>query len=75
MGSTTTKKVKIGKVAKSTGLPVSTVRYYLKRGLIDEEYRTPGGVRLFDREKTVQKIKKVQDIKDNNTLEQIKTLL
>ncbi|MGM0442237.1 MAG: MerR family DNA-binding transcriptional regulator [Elusimicrobiota bacterium] len=75
MRTTTAETVKIGQIAKSCNLPVSTIRYYLNKGLIKEEYRTPGGVRLFDREKTVQKVKKIRGSSKKLTLEQLKEIV
>ncbi len=38
----------IGKISRATGLPVSTIRYYDKEGLLGEVRRSPSGIRLFD---------------------------
>ena len=40
--------LRIGQVAKATGLPVKTVRFYCDEGLIAIVSRSPGGYRLFD---------------------------
>lgn len=40
--------MKIGEVAALAGVPVATVRYYERRGLIAEAERTPSGYRQCD---------------------------
>ena len=37
----------IGKLAKAVGVPVSTVRYYEQRGLLEPDARTASSYRLF----------------------------
>jgi DNA-binding transcriptional MerR regulator len=39
--------VQIGKVARSTGLSVDTIRFYEKEGLLREPERSEGGSRLY----------------------------
>jgi DNA-binding transcriptional MerR regulator len=46
--STTTTPVTISAAAGRTGLPVDTIRYYDRLGLLGEVRRGPGGVRAFD---------------------------
>lgn len=38
----------IGLVAKESGVPIKTIRYYEDLGLIEASERTEGGFRLFD---------------------------
>ncbi len=38
---------RIGQLAKEVGIPVSTVRYYERRGLLAPEGRSPGNYRLY----------------------------
>lgn len=40
--------MKIGEVAALAGVPVATVRYYERRGLIADAERTPSGYRRYD---------------------------
>ena len=40
--------LRIGQVAKASGLPVKTVRFYSDEGLIHAVGRSQGGYRLFD---------------------------
>jgi MerR family copper efflux transcriptional regulator len=40
--------LRIGEVARRTGLPVKTIRYYCDEGLLQPRDRSAGGYRLFD---------------------------
>ena len=40
--------LRIGEVARRTGLPVKTIRYYCDEGLLQPKVRSAGGYRLFD---------------------------
>ena len=42
--------IRIGEVARRTGLPVKTIRYYCDEGLLQPKDRSAGGYRLFDEE-------------------------
>ena len=42
--------LRIGEVARRTGLPVKTIRYYCDEGLLQPKDRSAGGYRLFDAE-------------------------
>lgn len=42
--------LRIGEVARRTGLPVKTIRYYCDEGLLQPKDRSAGGYRLFDEE-------------------------
>jgi DNA-binding transcriptional MerR regulator len=42
--------LRIGEVARRTGLPVKTIRYYCDEGLLQPKDRSTGGYRLFDEE-------------------------
>lgn len=39
--------LRIGQLAGAAGVKVQTLRYYERRGLLDEPDRTPGGHRLY----------------------------
>lgn len=41
-------KLLIGFVAKQTGVPIKTIRYYEEIGLLKSSSRTEGGFRVFD---------------------------
>lgn len=42
-----TQKYRIGEFAERAGVPVSTVNYYVKQGLIQPQMTTPSGYRIF----------------------------
>ena len=42
--------LRIGEVARRTGLPVKTIRYYCDEGLLQPKMRSASGYRLFDEE-------------------------
>jgi DNA-binding transcriptional MerR regulator len=42
--------LRIGEVARRTGLPVKTIRYYCDEGLLQPKARSSAGYRLFDQE-------------------------
>ena len=45
--STADHNMKIGELAKSTGYPVQTIRYYEKEGLVSSTARSEGNFRLY----------------------------
>jgi MerR family copper efflux transcriptional regulator len=52
-GSASTKpapSLRIGEVARRSGLPVKTIRFYCDEGLLQPKARSTGGYRLFDEE-------------------------
>lgn len=40
--------LKIGELAKETGIGIETIRYYERKGLLDEPHRRPSGYRQYD---------------------------
>ena len=42
------KSMKIGEVAKRSGIGVETIRYYEREGLLQEPERRPSGYRQYD---------------------------
>jgi DNA-binding transcriptional MerR regulator len=66
-------KLKIGEIARVAGVPLSTIRYYTDIGLLKVATYTKGGYRLYDKEETVNIIKKIKPVVDRRrTLKQIK---
>jgi MerR family copper efflux transcriptional regulator len=65
----------IGEVVELAGVPVPTVRYYERRGLIAEAPRTPAGYRQYGPEtaERLRFIKRAQEL--GFTLEEIRELL
>ncbi len=55
--------ITIGKLAKNAGVLPSTVRYYVKEGLLKVVDYTPGGFFLFDRESALKRIERIKSLK------------
>ncbi|MFQ5486329.1 MAG: MerR family transcriptional regulator, partial [Desulfobacterales bacterium] len=55
-------KYKIGEFAEKAGVPVSTVNYYVKQGLIRPQMTTPSGYRIFSEDglRTISAIRELQ---------------
>jgi MerR family transcriptional regulator, copper efflux regulator len=69
------KLLKIGEVAKQTGIGIETLRFYERSGLLDRPARTEGGYRLYDAEAllTLEFIKRAQAL--GFTLDEIKQII
>ena len=67
--------LKIGEVAKRTGIGVETLRFYERSGLLSRPARTEGGYRLYDSEAldTLEFIKRAQTL--GFTLDEIKRII
>ena len=67
--------MKIGELAKNTGVSVQTIRYYEKQGILPKAPRTESGYRTYDKEviDIILFIKHAQDL--GFTLAKIKRLL
>ncbi|HQR33781.1 MAG TPA: heavy metal-responsive transcriptional regulator [Blastocatellia bacterium] len=67
--------LKIGEVAKRTGIGIETLRFYERSGLLSQPARTEGGYRLYDSEAldTLEFIKRAQTL--GFTLEEIKRII
>ena len=50
LSSSPAPSLRIGEVARRTGLPVKTIRYYCDEGLLQPRTRSAAGYRLFDEE-------------------------
>ena len=69
------RRLKIGELARQTGLSIKTIRYYERRGLLEQPPRTQGGYRLYGPEE-VARLRFVQRAKLLGlTLEEIKELV
>jgi len=69
------RQLKIGELAKQTGLSIKTIRYYESRGLLEKPPRTEGGYRLYGPEE-VARLQFVQRAKLLGlTLEEIRELV
>lgn len=67
--------MKIGEVAKRTGIGIETLRFYERSGLLSRPARTEGGYRLYDAEvlTTLDFIKRAQTM--GFTLEEIRQII
>lgn len=67
--------LKIGEVAKRTGIGIETLRFYERSGLLSQPARTEGGYRLYDAEAldTLEFIKRAQTL--GFTLEEIRRII
>ncbi|MGH9939863.1 MAG: heavy metal-responsive transcriptional regulator, partial [Blastocatellia bacterium] len=67
--------LKIGEVAKRTGIGIETLRFYERSGLLNQPARTEGGYRLYDSEalKVLEFIRRAQTL--GFTLEEIKRII
>jgi len=63
-----TSLAKIGRIARLAGVLPSKVRYYLKEGLLDPVDRTRGGYYLFDIDKSLDRLKLIQELKSKERL-------
>ena len=64
-----------GEAAKILEIPVSTIRYYDKEGLLPDLERSAGGIRMFQ-EKDISELKLIQCLKKTGlSLKDIKTFV
>ena len=69
------KAMKIGEIAKRSGIGIETIRYYEREGLLQEPERRPSGYRLYD-ESTVERLEYIGRAKALGfTLGEIRELL
>jgi DNA-binding transcriptional MerR regulator len=69
------RRLKIGELARQTGLSIKTIRYYEGRGLLEQPPRTQGGYRLYGLEE-VARVRFIQRAKLLGlTLEEIRELV
>lgn len=69
------KLLKIGDVAKKTGITLRTLRYYEELKLIEPDNRTPGNFRLYH-SNVIQRVQFINSLKKLDfTLEQIREIL
>lgn len=68
--------LKIGEMAKITGVLPSTIRYYTEIGLVEPAGTTPGGQKLYDKEDTLSRIRMIKNIeKQRLPLQKIKEII
>ena len=67
--------MKIGEIAKRSGIGIETIRYYEREGLLPEPERRPSGYRQYD-ESTVERLEYIRRAKELGfTLAEIRELL
>ena len=60
--------VKIGQIANLAGVLPSKVRYYVKEGLLETVDRTRGGYYLFEINKSLERLKLIEQMKHKDRL-------
>ncbi|MEK7185786.1 MAG: Fic family protein, partial [Patescibacteria group bacterium] len=61
------KQLKIGELAKATGISASAIRYYVEKGLLTPEGHSEGGFMLFS-QKAVDRIQKIKQLQQKERL-------
>jgi DNA-binding transcriptional MerR regulator len=56
-------KLKIGEIAKRSGTPASTIRYYVQEGLLPKPEKTNEKMAYYD-ENCIERLRTIQDIKE-----------
>lgn len=64
MSKNPSNKSRIGEIAKETGLPRSTIRYYTTLGLFKLKGKTPGGQALYDPNDTKNRFATIKKLKE-----------
>jgi Fic family protein len=74
-GDTSSPLLTIGKLAKETGTVNSTIRHWVKAGLLEVAEITPAGYQLFERT-TIDRIRRIRDLQAKRmTLAEIRTAM
>ena len=76
-GANGNKLVKIGELARLFSVLPSTINFYTREGLLPEDGRSQGGYRLYDSDKAMKKLKKIEylKVKKRYTIDEIKKLI
>lgn len=69
--------VKIGELAQMFSVLPSTINFYTREGLLKEDGRSQGGYRLYNPEKAMRVLKKIDELQNKKrfTIDEIKKLL
>lgn len=69
--------VKIGELARLFSVLPSTINFYTREGLLPEDGRSQGGYRLYNSQKAMDRLKKIDYLqtKKRLTIEEIKKML
>lgn len=60
--------VRIGKLAKEAGVRPSKIRFYVKEKLLYPATRTEARYQLFDRQRTLHLLRRIQQMQDDERL-------
>lgn len=60
--------VKIGEVALEYGILPSTINFYTREGLLPEDARSIGGYRLYHKERTIDRLKRIDYLQNTKRL-------
>jgi len=76
-GESNTKLVKIGELARLFSVLPSTINFYTREGLLPEDGRSQGGYRLYDKERAIKILNKIEHLQQSKrfTIEEIKKVL
>lgn len=71
------KLIKIGELARLFSVLPSTINFYTREGLLPEDGRSQGGYRLYNPEKAMSRLRKIEHLQNNKrfTIEEIKKML
>jgi DNA-binding transcriptional MerR regulator len=61
-------QVTTGKLAQAAGVLPSTIRFYVKQGLLSVAGQTQGGFFLFDLASSLQRLQHIQELKSRERL-------
>lgn len=57
------KLLKVGELSRLASMMPSTIRYYVRMGLLDPHGHSPGGYALFDPDRAMRRLERIQDLK------------
>lgn len=77
LDSSRTRLVKIGELARLFSVLPSTINFYTREGLLPEDGRSQGGYRLYNPEKAMSRLRKIEYLQNKKrfTIEEIKKML
>ncbi|PLX26049.1 hypothetical protein C0580_00730 [Candidatus Parcubacteria bacterium] len=77
LDSSITRLVKIGELARLFSVLPSTINFYTREGLLPEDGRSQGGYRLYNVEKAMSRLRKIEHLQNKKrfTIEEIKKML
>jgi len=68
--------VKLGELARLAAVLPSTIRHYMRLGLIYPHAQTPGGYALFDPDRALRRLQRIQELQSQRfRLDEIASIL